>query len=187
MARKNIATATNNVTNNVTNNTTMRGENTMNVNTEATVVTLTKGNNTVDFVQFHEGTVMYIVNKVPTMLPTDIAVATIKMYIKDGWKKMVKNGEEPKIYAPKEPKVYAPKIPKVEKTAEEKKAERDQKLTTKYGDIEVRRAYVQKRNAIWAEESAKIAEAVKNGEMKRLRKDEWKKLMNERVNARLSA
>lgn len=95
-----------------------------------------------------------------------------------------------KVVPQKEQKVAAPKEPKpkkVEKTAEEKKAEREQRLTEKYGDIDIRRAYVQKRNAIWAEESAKIAEAVKNGEMKRLRKDEWKKLMNERVNARLSA
>ena len=148
---------------------------TVNINTEATVVTLTKNNSTVDFVQFHEGTVIYIVNKVPTVLPTVIAVATIKQYMKDGWSKVEKTNEK-KLYAPKEPK-----------TDEEKKAEREQKLTEKYGDIETRRAYVQKRQTIWAEESAKIAEAVKNGEMKRLRKDEWKALMNERVNARLSA
>lgn len=145
------------------------------INTTATVVTLTKNNTTVDFVQFHEGTVIYIVNKVPTVLPTAVAIATIKQYMKDGWGK-VENPAEEKLYAPKEPK-----------TTEEKKAEREQKLTEKYGDIETRRAYVQKRQTIWAEESAKIAEAVKNGEMKRLRKDEWKALMNERVNARLSA
>ena len=58
MARTNIyyatATAT---TNNVTNNITMEGENTMNINTEATVVTLEKDNITVDFVQFQEGSV----------------------------------------------------------------------------------------------------------------------------------
>lgn len=162
-----------NTNNNVTTNNT-RGENTMNINTTATVVTLTKDNTTVDFVQFHEGTVIYIVNKVPTVLPTATAVATIKQYMKDGWKKTVK-GEE-KLYAPKEPK-----------TAEEKKAEREQRLTEKYGDIETRRAYVNRRQTIWAEESAKIAEAVKNGEMKRLRKDDWKALMNARVNARMSA
>lgn len=166
-AKKNI-----NVSNN---NTTMRGENTMNVNTTATVVTLTKDDVTVDFVQFQKGTVIYIVNKVPTPLPTAVAIATIKQYIKDGWKKTV-NPTEEKLYAPKEPT----------KTAEEKKAEREQRLTEKYGDIETRRAYIQKRNAIWAEESAKIAEAVKNGNMKRLRKDEWKALMNERVNARMN-
>lgn len=182
MARTNIyyatATAT---TNNVTNNTTMRGENTMNINTEATVVTLKKDDVTVDFVQFHEGSVVYIVNKVPTVLPTATAVATIKQYMKDGWVKTVKSKEEDeKLYAPEEPK-------KVEKTAEEKKAEREQRLTEKYGDLETRRAYVNRRQTIWAEESAKIAEAVKNGEMKRLRKDEWKALMNERVNARMSA
>lgn len=167
MAKKNI--------NDINNNTTMRGENTMNVNTTATVVTLTKDDITVDFVQFQKGTVIYIVNKVPTMLPTATAIATIKQYLKDGWSKVVNPADE-KLYAPKEPK-----------TAEEKKAEREAKLTEKYGDLETRRAYIQKRNAIWAEESAKIAEAVKNGEMKRLRKDEWKALMNERVNARLSA
>lgn len=169
MARKNTTT-----TNNVNVNTTMRGENTMNVNTTPTVVTLSNGNTTVDFVQFHEGSVIYIVNKVPTTLPTVVAIATIKQYMKDGWSKV--NTTEEKLYAPKEPK-----------TAEEKKAEREAKLTEKYGDIDTRRAYVQKRQTIWAEESAKIAEAVKNGEMKRLRKDEWKKVMNERVNARMSA
>ena len=165
---------TNNVTTNNNTNTIMRGENTMNVNITPTVVTLSNGNNTVDFVQFHEGSVIYIVNKVPTTLPTAVAIATIKQYMKDGWSKV--NTTEEKLYAPKEPK-----------TAEEKKAEREAKLTEKYGDIDTRRAYVQKRQTIWAEESAKIAEAVKNGEMKRLRKDEWKKVMNERVNARLSA
>lgn len=174
MARTRKNTTTTNVNNNVNTTNNMRGENTMNINTTATVVTLTKDNTTVDFVQFHEGSVIYIVNKVPTTLPTATAVATIKQYMKDGWSKV--NTTEEKLYAPKEPK-----------TAEEKKAEREQRLTEKYGNIETRRAYVQKRQTIWAEESAKIAEAVKNGEMKRLRKDEWKALMNERVNARLSA
>lgn len=174
MARKNT-TNTNNV------NTTTRGENTMNINITPTVVTLTNGNTTVDFVQFHEGSVVYIVNKVPTALPTAVAIATIKQYMKDGWSKV--NTTEEKLYAPKEPTKSTAKP----KTAEEKKAEREQRLTEKYGNIETRRAYVQKRQTIWAEESAKIAEAVKNGEMKRLRKDEWKALMNERVNARMSA
>lgn len=181
--RKNATTATNNVTNNVTNNTNTRGENTMKnieTTTASVVVTLEKDGITVDFVQFHEGSVMYIVNKVPTIISTNAAVATIKQYLKDGWKKTV--NDEEKLYAPEEP---TPK--KVEKTAEEKKAEREQRLTEKYGDLETRRAYVNRRQTIWAEESAKIAEAVKNGEMKRLRKDEWKALMNERVNARMSA
>ena len=177
--RKNIATATDNVTNNVTTNNTMRGENTMNINTEATVVTLTNGNNTVDFVQFHEGSVMYIVNKIPTMLPTDIAVATIKQYINDGWKKIVKSIGDEKLYAPEEPE----KTP--EEIAEEKKAKREKYLTEKYGNLDTRRAYAVRHSEIWDEEKAKIAEDVKNGTRKRLSKFEWKKEMNENVDKRM--
>ena len=177
MARTNIyyATATATATTN-----TMRGENTMNVNTEATVVTLMKGNNTVDFVQFHEGSVVYIVNKVPTVLPTATAVATIKQYMKDGWVKTVKSKEEDeKLYAPEEPE----KTP--EEIAEEKKAKREKYLTEKYGNLDTRRAYAVRHSEIWDEEKAKIAEDVKNGTRKRLSKFEWKKEMNENVDKRM--
>lgn len=62
---------------------------------------------------------------------------------------------------------------------------RAEALTEKYGDLDTRRAYAQKRSAIWNEEASKIAEEVKKTG-KRLRKAEWKKLMTERVNARMA-
>lgn len=170
--RKNTTNNTNNTNNN------MKGE-TMNKSIKDTLtITLTKkGYSTVVLTQIN-GAVIYTVNGIPCTITNDQGNALYKAYIQKGFKVKADDAAD---------KTLAPKTPKTEKTAEEKKAERDQKLTTKYGDIEVRRAYVQKRNAIWAEESAKIAEAVKNGTMKRLRKDEWKKLMNERVNARMVA
>ena len=175
MARTRTRKNNTNTTNN-TNNTNMKGE-TMNKNIKDTLtITLTKkGYSAIVLTQINGG-VIYTINGIPCTITNDQGNALYKAYIQKGF--MVKANDVEKTLAPKEPKV--------EKTAEEKKAERDQKLTNKYGDIEVRRAYVQKRNAIWAEESAKIADAVKNGTMKRLRKDEWKKLMNERVNARMA-
>lgn len=81
----------------------------------------------------------------------------------------------------------SPKKPTdTEKVATDKVTKtREEALTEKYGDLDTRRAYAQKRSTIWNEEAAKIAEEVKKTG-KRLRKDAWKKLMNERVNARMA-
>lgn len=86
-----------------------------------------------------------------------------------------------------EKKTASPKKPTdTEKVATDKVTKtREQSLTEKYGDLDTRRAYAQKRSTIWNEEAAKIAEEVKKTG-KRLRKDAWKKLMNERVNARMA-
>lgn len=81
-----------------------------------------------------------------------------------------------------ETKTASPKKPTSEKVTTKTRAEA---LTEKYGDLDTRRAYAQKRSAIWNEEASKIAEEVKKTG-KRLRKAEWKKLMNERVNARMA-
>lgn len=80
-----------------------------------------------------------------------------------------------------EKKTASPKKP----TSEKVNKTREEALTEKYGDLDTRRAYAQKRSTIWNEEAAKIAEEVKKTG-KRLRKDAWKNLMNERVNARMA-
>lgn len=161
----------------------MAKKNTKNTATVKVIRMTKKGYPTIELFQNGSGQNVDVVISGMTF-SVDVASAN-DLYVdrlENGYK--VAPQKDQKVAAPKEPTA---KPKKVEKTAEEKKAEREQKLTEKYGDIETRRAYIQKRQTIWAEESAKIAEAVKNGEMKRLRKDEWKALMNERVNARLSA
>ena len=66
-------------------------------------------------------------------------------------------------------------------TPEEKPQTRKEAMTAKYGE-----GYGKRWNTLWNEEAAKVAEEVKKSG-KRLPKAEWKKLMTERVKARLSA
>jgi len=141
------------------------------------VIRLTKiGNPSIELTQYDKGEMVdVVISGITFHMDVDSANELYLDRLENGYK------------VAEEKKASAPKEPKVEKTVEDKKAEREQKLTEKYGDIDVRRAYVQKRNAIWAEESAKIAEEVKSGARKRMGKDAWKKLMNERVNARLAS
>ena len=83
----------------------------------------------------------------------------------------------------------SPKKPTSEKATTNDKPitkTRGEALTEKYGSLDKRREYIQRKNQIWNEEAAKISEEVKKTG-KRLRKDAWKKLMDERVTSRLKA
>lgn len=100
-------------------------------------------------------------------------------YIKKGWVKDHTEiiGEEPKAEKPEEKAVAAPKEPKPKKT-------RDEALTEKYGDIEVRRAYMSKKNEVIKAVKAEIVEWVKSH--RRLTKDEYKDQLNKEVAKRMA-
>lgn len=200
MAKKNQKTvAINNTTNTVKEEKNMK----KNTNIGASVVMTKKGCGTITLNQpIIHGAIYLTVFNVTSEIVGDVA-EKVKEFKAAGFEITKVTQHEAVAASPKKPINYAEEYKKnlaavnnkvkVEtKTASPKKPTsekvnktREEALTEKYGDLDTRRAYAQKRSTIWNEEAAKIAEEVKKTG-KRLRKEAWKKLMNERVNARMN-
>ena len=152
---------------------------------EGACLVLTKrGVGTVTFVQpIPHGLVNYTAYGKTAKITADQVGTLVNEFKADKWEVTFRQEHIVKAPVEKTPeKTEAPVKTKVQKKASEEKPQtRKEAMTQKYG-----KDYGKRWNIIWNEEAAKVSEEVKKTG-KRIPKAEWKKLMTERVKARLSA